>query len=102
MANFDRISQLSLRPFSSYAIRAVLVSMLVLLSFALVSAQNENGNNSMPDDVAPPPLKALTKEEKDQLASEPGVKDRSIIYLNLLEARLKKAEDLSAQEDFVF
>jgi hypothetical protein len=82
-------------------IRPLPVLLLILLSFISALAQDGNGGSSMPDDVAPPPLKIISREEKDQLASESGVKDRSIIYLNLLEARLKKAEDLSAQEDFV-
>jgi hypothetical protein len=101
MLNLNRISHLSLKPFSFYLLRPFLISALVTLLSALAFAQDGTGNNSMPDDVAPPPLKIISKEEKDQLASEAGVKDRSIIYLNLLEARLKRAEDLSVQEDFV-
>jgi len=76
--------------------RSIFVSFIVLLSFAAVFAQED----PMPDDVAPPPLKTLSKEEKDQLAAEVGVKDRTSTYINLLEARLRKAEELSTEEKF--
>jgi len=105
MANLNRISHLSkalLFNSSTHLLRPVLISLLILISSAAAFAQNENTNtnNSMPDDVAPPPLKVISKEEKQQLSSESGVKDRTSIYLILLETRLKRAEDLSAQDDF--
>lgn len=101
MVKVKRVSRLLSSAFSfcapAYFIRSVFISFLILFSFILTFAQDDN---SMPDDVAPPPLRTISKEEKDQLASESGVKDRTSTYLDLLEARLKKAEDLSAQEDF--
>ncbi len=104
MGNFNRLRGrvITTSSFSvpAYLIRPAPVLLLILLAFIPALAQDGNGGNSMPDDAAPPPLKIISKEEKDQLASQSGVKDRSIIYLALLETRLKKAEDLSAQEDF--
>src|SRR5262249_26184725 len=38
--------------------------------------------------------------EKDQLAAEAGIKDRTVLYLDLMEVRLKSAEDLSSKDDF--
>jgi hypothetical protein len=97
MVKVNRVAHLSLSTLYVNTIRAFSLSFLILLSFISAPAQDDN---SMPDDVAPPPLKTISKEEKSQLAAQAGVKDRSVIYIDLLEARLKKAEDLSAQEDF--
>jgi hypothetical protein len=78
------------------------VRLLSILSFILLSmtlAYGQEGDG-MPDDVAPPPLKLISKEEKDQLAAESGVKDRANLYIDMMEARLKKSEDLSSHDDF--
>ena len=100
MVKVNRVSHLWWSTFSfcvpAYLIRSVFISFLILFSLTLTFAQD----NTMPDDVAPPPLKTISKEERAQLAAEAGVKDRTSTYLGLLEVRLKKAEDLSAQEDF--
>jgi hypothetical protein len=102
MVKVNRVSHLLSSTFSScvftYLIRPAFISFLVAFSFTLAFAQDDN---SMPDDVAPPPLKIISKEEKDQLSAESGVKDRASLYIDLLEARLKKAEDLSSRDDFV-
>lgn len=98
MTNVNRKSHLLLSTFCvpGYSARSILVSFVVLLSFAAVFAQEE----PMPDDVAPPPLKIISKEEKELLAAEIGIKDRTSAYINLLEARLSKAEEMSTSENF--
>ncbi len=50
--------------------------------------------------LAPPPLKQISKEEKEQLDAETDIKDRTKLALELMSARLKKAEELSAGEGF--
>lgn len=50
---------------------------------------------------APPPLKIISKDEKQRLDSETNVKKRTVLSLELMDARLKKAEDLSARHEFV-
>lgn len=71
-----------------------LLFTLYFLTFLPVLAQDE------PKDAAPPPLKILYKEEKTQLESEVNVKKRTKLALTLMEARLKKAEELNARNDF--
>jgi len=95
---FNRISHLwpNLN-FGNTLVRALIVSFIILITTGLTFAQVED---PMPDDVAPPPLKLISKEEKDQLAVETGIKDRTNLYIGLMEVRLKSAEDLSAQDDF--
>ena len=60
----------------------------------LVVAQDE------PKGVAPPPLKILAKEEKSQLEIETDVKQRTKLSLELMEARLLKAETFGKQEQY--
>lgn len=59
--------------------------------------------NSAQDDseiVAPPPLKILTKAEKSRLEAETDIKRRTILSIELMEAKLLKAESLNAAEDY--
>ena len=52
----------------------------------------------IPSDAAPPPLKLLSKSEKDQLSSAKDVKDRTKTSLELMDARVKIAEQYLPQE----
>jgi hypothetical protein len=53
-----------------------------------------------PIDSAPPPLKILSKSEKSQLDAEKDIRKRTRLALELLEARLAKAEDLNSKEEY--
>jgi hypothetical protein len=81
----------------SHRIRLPFISILLLFLSVPLFAQNDP---PMPDDVAPPPLKIISKEEKDQLAGEAGIKGKSALYITLLDERLKRAEDSSTKENF--
>lgn len=51
--------------------------------------------------LAPPPIKELTREEKDQLtASSFELKKFTKVSLELMEARMKRAEAADAADDF--
>jgi hypothetical protein len=63
-----------------------------------IKAQNEMPE--MPDNIAPPPVKVISKEEKSALADVNDVKNRTKLSLDLMEVRLKKAEDLNGQQSF--
>jgi len=51
-------------------------------------------------DVAPPPLKSISKEEKMQLENEQNVKRYTQLALNLMEMRLKNAETLTTENNY--
>ncbi len=78
--------------------RTRLLISFCLLTFCLcispAHAQEDQTN------LAPPPLKQLSKSEKDQLDAQTNVKDRTKLALELMTVRLKKAEDLGANEGF--
>ncbi len=52
------------------------------------------------DEIAPPPLKILSKSEKKQLEDVADVKKRTILALQLMELKLKKIEALDDQNEF--
>lgn len=68
--------------------------------FAGVSIRAQEKEQLDPLNLAPPAVKALSKEEKTALAAVTDVKDRTRLALDLMEARLKKAEALYAQESY--
>lgn len=60
------------------------------------SAQEENEYA----DAAPPPVRAMSKGEQGQLASKNDIKDRTKLALDLMNARLARAEELNSKGDF--
>ncbi|MGI8788406.1 MAG: hypothetical protein ACR2HG_11675 [Pyrinomonadaceae bacterium] len=70
------------------------VFLLVFISLHLADAQEKQII------LAPPPLKILSKAEKSQLKAETDVKRRTKLSLDLMDARLLKAEELNKQEKY--
>lgn len=58
------------------------------------------GQGVIDDNLAPPPLKLLSEDEKTKLASETEVKRRTKLALELMDARLKQAEVVDAAENY--
>lgn len=52
-------------------------------------------------DDAPPPLKIVSKQEKSLLDAETNVSDWTKLSLELMENRLKKAEDFYTRESYI-
>lgn len=71
-----------------------------LLSLLLAFGGVSFGQGVIDDDLAPPPLKILSQDEKTRLASEPEVKRRTKLALELMDARLKQAETFDAAENY--
>lgn len=75
---------------------ALTVSSFLLLFTASVYCQP-------PDDLsqtAPPPAKTLSKEEKDLLTAQSDSKKYTKTALELMETRMKRAEEADARDDF--
>ncbi len=70
------------------------IAICLLCSLA-VKAQDED-----PPNAAPPPVKIISKDEKSALAAVPDIKNHTKLAIELMEARLKKAEELTTQESF--
>ncbi len=52
------------------------------------------------EDIEPPPLKLLSKTERSQLEVAADIKPRTKLALELMEARLVKAEGFGAREEY--
>ncbi len=70
---------------------------LITVNFSLSTAKAQD---EVPPNLAPPAVKFVSKEEKSALAAEPDVKVHTKLAIDLMEARLKKAEELTTQESF--
>jgi hypothetical protein len=55
--------------------------------------------NVIEDDIAPPPLRIMSPDEKNKLAAEGDVKRRTKLALELMDLRLKQAETLDASDN---
>lgn len=69
---------------------------IILFLFCQISAAQDD----QPDNVAPPPLKIISKAEKSQIDAATEVKPRTKLSLELMDARLLKAEDYAKQEKY--
>jgi hypothetical protein len=79
----------------------LLARLTFCLIVCLIFAAAVSAQESVADDLtAPPPLKILSKTEKKQLDETPDIKKRTILGLALMEARVKRAEELDAQNEF--
>ena len=71
------------------------------LFFCVVpSSQTATAQELGAGEIAPPPLKIFSKEERKQLDETPDLKKRTVLALAMMEARIKKAESLDAQNQF--
>jgi hypothetical protein len=91
--------KLSLRRFGLS--KGPLLAMCVLSLTVSIFGQ---GTDTIPEseyaDAAPPPVRAMSKGERSQLVTENGVKDRTKLALELMNARLTRAEEFNAKGDF--
>ncbi len=72
----------------------------LILAFAFVFSAPTFAQEPEVDEIAPPPLKILSKVEKKQLEDVTDLKKRTILALQLMEAKLKKVEELDDQNEF--
>jgi hypothetical protein len=76
---------------------------ICLLTGTGVNAQTSGADEQaemVPANLAPPAVKVISKEEKTALAGADDVKDRTKLALDLMEARLKRAELLNTESAF--
>lgn len=71
-----------------------------LLSFCILNSAFCIFSQDDPLDTAPPPLKIVSKEERQKLDGEDDIKDRTNLALRMMDTRLDAAEILSANRDF--
>lgn len=72
----------------------LLLFFTVCFSFPIIAQENTV------NDIVPPPLALISKGEADQLNAEADMKKRTLLSLELMENRLKKAESFSNEKKF--
>jgi hypothetical protein len=73
----------------------IFVFIVAFLTFPyIVSGQDDDF------DIAPPPLKSITKDEQNRLDAEYDSKNRIKLAMGLMDARLSVAEKLNASENY--
>ena len=98
LLNFNGFNAIRTNSYYTSAFTFLLLPIAFSLLFcADVRAQEEE---NVPENLAPPALRIISKEEKTALAGISDVKNRTRLALDLMEARLKKAEELHTQESF--
>lgn len=76
-----------------YAVMLIYFSLFTIsCSLITVSAQD--------DDLAPPPLKLITKEDRKRLDSVPDLKERTKLAVDMMRLRIDAAERRNTANDF--
>lgn len=77
------------------------VSMLIILAaYGFLCFPVEIFAQDKPDDIVPPPLNILNKDEKKQLEAETKMKDRTKLALELMENRLVKSAQFAEKNQY--
>lgn len=74
---------------------------VVLLAVCTLSSEllAQQGEPSI-DELAPPPLKMFSAEERQQLEASTNIKKRTQLSLDLMEARILKSEKLASESAY--
>lgn len=82
--------------------RHCLLLFILTLFLTSVSLAQENSfaQQEMPKDAEPPPIKVISKEEREQLSRETKIKNRTKLALELMKMRLDKAEQFGAKNQY--
>lgn len=78
----------------------LLLALVSVCLTATIIAQDDK-NRELPKDAEPPPIKVITKEEREKLdARGQSVKNRIKLSLEMMEERLLMAEEHSSKSEF--
>lgn len=96
--SFEMIESERLKPFGGSLL--IIISIFLISSAAQAQAVDFSSPpmQEMPKDAEPPPLKVISKEEREQLSRETKIKKRTVLSLELMNVRLQKAEELNSKK----
>lgn len=78
-----------------FSLRSIILLLISHCLFSAASAQPDK-----PKDLVPPPLAVVSKDEKSRLDAESDVKKRTQLAIDLMDARLLKATELSTKNQY--
>ena len=73
--------------------------VITLLASAAIAQPPGDEDIDFDPDAAPPPVRAMSTYERNQLDAQQGLKDRTKLALALMSSRLSKAEELNAKNE---
>jgi hypothetical protein len=76
------------------------VGLFCLSALALAALPGIAAGQTDPDESAPPPVRAISRDEGIRLNRENDVKARTLVALDLMNARVTAAEKAAGLEDF--
>ncbi|MEP7148452.1 MAG: hypothetical protein ABI857_06170 [Acidobacteriota bacterium] len=83
-------------PICCHSLWRTLPAFILILAGSAVAF----GQGVIEDNLAPPPLKLLSQEERSKLGAESEVKRRTKLALELMDGRLKQAEKFHMSENY--
>lgn len=72
----------------------------LLITILLAASAAVAGQDVISDEIAPPPLRLISQDEKNKLNAETHVKRRTKLALELMDARLMQSEALGTARDY--
>ena len=97
---FERIVFFGMRKSNFSFVFSVFSFLCCFLCCFIIFSETAAAQEIEATDIAPPPLKILSKAEKNQLDETTDVKKRTVLALALMEARVKKAEEFDDQNQY--
>ncbi len=76
------------------------VGLYCLSTIVLAASSGIVAGQTDPDESAPPPVRVITRDEGIRLTRERDVKARTLVALELMNARIAAAEKAAGLEDF--
>ncbi len=95
MKNY-KVKSFEITRLATRSVRVILYFSLFTFSFSLLSVYAQDD----PQDIAPPPLKLVSKVERSRLDGETDLKLRTKLELAMMNDRLMAAEKLHSTEDY--
>ncbi len=72
----------------------------LLFTFMILPVFAQEQIDDRPDDLVPPPLNIVSKEEREKLDGEQKMKSRTKLAIELMEARILKSEELLKENNY--
>ncbi|CAN5746528.1 hypothetical protein BH20ACI4_BH20ACI4_09790 [soil metagenome] len=86
--------------FTNFQFKKSSICFVLLLFFSACFTLSANGQENDIKDIVPPPLALISKGETEQLTAATDMKKRTELAIELMEKRLKKAENFSNEKKY--
>ena len=95
--SFKMIESVRLKPKCCFILLLVSIFIFSSVSYAQDVDFSSPPVQEIPKDAEPPPLKVISKEEREKLSKETKIKNRTRLSLQLMDVRLQNAEQFNTK-----